>query len=67
MRIYPLAPAGQLSLVRDVGQIALKSAPKLVQEHLSGAARKALDRGAGAYSSLLAVSKSMVRRPNLSS
>jgi CelD/BcsL family acetyltransferase involved in cellulose biosynthesis len=67
MRIYPLAPAGQLSLVRDVGQIALKSAPKLVQEHLSGAARKALDRGAGAYSSLLAVSKAMVRRPNLSS
>ena len=67
MRIYPLAPVGQLSLVRDIGQIALRSAPKLVQEHLSGAARKALQHGIGAYSSVLAASKAMTRRPNLSS
>ena len=67
MRIYPRAPAGQLSLVRDVGQVALRDASKLVQEHLNGAARKVLHGSISACSSLVAMSKARAGRLNLSS
>jgi len=65
MRIYPLAPAGQLSLMRDVGQIVLKNGPRLVQEHLNSATQKVLHSSASAYSSLIAASKVRASRPDL--
>jgi CelD/BcsL family acetyltransferase involved in cellulose biosynthesis len=52
MRVYPFSLTGQLSLAKDVYQLALRQVPKVVQERLDSVSGKVLS-GIGALPSFL--------------
>jgi CelD/BcsL family acetyltransferase involved in cellulose biosynthesis len=66
MRVYPFSLTGQLSLVQDVCQLALREAPKLAQDRLNRVKAKALS-GIGELPSFLPWLRSRDGRQNLSS
>jgi len=66
MRVYPFSLTGQLSLAKDVYQLALRQVPKVVQERLDSVSGKVLS-GIGALPSFLTGARLRAARQNLSS